>query len=549
MRILFIVPPQVTYEDFINPGYNFRVVHKKGGDFGRVLTDMPLAILSLSAYVKKYHAVESRCIDFNVLLNELDSYEYQGFKPFFMERIAKEAGFNPDVVCVTCLFTASLKSFLEVGDCCRLFFPKAKLLGGGGIPTTMYREIYQSSEAFDALCYGEGEKPLLGFLQAQDKKTYLRKTPAWITREKVLSGESYRFDFVEDLDEIPFGDYEILNTPRYGLSPTLGSYPVFEDKQLNFHYMTSRGCIYRCAFCAAHAVHGRKVRHHSIERVRQDLTRLRDEYGARIIVFQDDHFVWDRKHALDILGVVKELGLSQFIQSGFNVNAMDREFLTKYRETGGHQLVVPVESGSARVLKLMRKPQNLASVKKACELLRELDIYINVNMMIGFPGETKQDIEDARRFLPTLYANWFSLFIAAPLSGSEMYDTCLKKGYIKKDHIGVNYKKATLETEDFTADYIQEMHDTMNLELNFVYNSDFRLGEWAKALKGFENSIEAKNDHAIAYYYASKCYEHLGNGDKARRYMSEAERHLGGRPFWRKYAELFKIPITGVVNG
>ena len=62
----------------------------------------------------------------------------------------------------------------------------------------------------------------------------------------------------------------------------------------------------------------------------------------------------------------------------------------------------------------------------------------------------------------------------------------------------------------------------LNLELNFVENSDFRLGNYEMALKGFENAIRAKNDHALAYYYAAKCCEKLGDSEKAQRYMNSA---------------------------
>lgn len=78
----------------------------------------------------------------------------------------------------------------------------------------------------------------------------------------------------------------------------------------------------------------------------------------------------------------------------------------------------------------------------------------------------------------------------------------------------------------------------MNLDLNFVHNSDFQLGDYKMALKGFENAIKAKNDHAFAYYYAAKCYYELGENSKAGDYM-HAALTAANKPFWRKYIDMF----------
>ena len=78
-KILFIIPPNMTYNRFVNPGFNERVSIKKTGKYGTPITDMPLGVLSLSAYLKKHMEVEVRLIDFNVILNKLESFEFKSF--------------------------------------------------------------------------------------------------------------------------------------------------------------------------------------------------------------------------------------------------------------------------------------------------------------------------------------------------------------------------------------------------------------------------------------------------------------------------------------
>lgn len=544
-KILFIVPPHITFDSFINPSYNERIVTKKYGNYGSVLTDMPLGVLSLSAYLKKHTAAETKLVDFNIVLNKLEGFEFRSFAEFFRDFLSAQrwVDYAPSIIGISALFTPAYQNMLDIAQCCRDIFPGAVINAGGGLPTNMYREIFRDSTSFDALCYGEGEKPLLGLVEAIDKKEFLMNSRSWITRDKVENKQSFQHDFIEDLDEIPFYDYNICDTDEYGLNPAITAYASIDEKKQNFHVMTSRGCPHRCIFCSSHTVHGRTMRYYSVNRIREDFKRIRNQYGAKTVIFQDDHLMANKQRALEIIDIVKELQMTAVFQNSLALYALDRKVLEALKGAGVNQLLLSVESGSNRVLKeVMHKPLKLSIVKRVADDCRDLGIYTNVNILIGLPGETKQDIEDTRAFLKTIYGNWFLIFCANPLVGSEMFDISLKKNYLKGDYVGSDYKKAVVETEDFTAEYIQEMAYILNLELNFVENSDFRLGNYNMALKGFENAIRAKNDHAIAYYYAAKCYEKLGDAEKAQQYMNSAK-VAAEKPFWRRYVDVFNIPI------
>ena len=543
-KILFILPPHISFDNFINPSYNERTVLKKSGKYGSVLTDMPLGVLSLSAYVKKYSAAETRLVDFNTVLNKMESFEFPSFTELFHDFLSEKKwiDYAPDIIGISALFTPSYQNMLDIAQRCRDIFPNTLIIAGGGVPTNMYKEIFRDSMCFDALCYGEGEKPLLGLTKADDRFEYLKHHSSWITREKVENGQSFQHDFIEDLDEIPFYDYEILNTDDYGLNPAITAYASIGEKKQNFHVMTSRGCTHHCCFCSSHTVHGRMMRYYGIGRVREDFMRLRDQYGAKTIIFQDDHLMSDKQRAFEIIDIIKELKMTAVFQNGLSLYALDRKMLEALKSAGVHQLLLSVESGSERVLKeVMHKPLNLSIVKQVADDCRELDIYTNVNILIGLPGETKQDIEDTRSFLRTISPNWFRINIATPLVGSEMFDICIKNNYLKGNYIGCDYKKAVVGTEEFTAEYIQEMAYLLNLELNFVENSDFRLGNYEMALKGFENAIRAKNDHAFAYYFAAKCCMMQGSDEKYKDYKAKYEEIMETSAFWRAYAEQFGL--------
>ncbi len=549
-KILFIIPPYISYDSYVNPGFNEREVIKKSKNYGSVVTDMPIGLLSLSAYLKKNTSVEVKLIDFNIALTKMKSFEYNSFSEMFHNVLSSKewVDYDPNIIGISTLFTSSYHNMIEIGKLERIIFPNSLIISGGGVPTNMYKKIFSDSSCFDALCYGEGEKPLLGLVEAIDKKEFLRNNPSWITRENIENKESFKHDFIVNLDEIPFYDYDLLNKEEYGLNPTISSYASFDEKSL-FHVTTSRGCPHHCCFCSSHTVHGREMRYHSLNRVRDDLVRLREQYGVKMIGIQDDNFMIDRQRASKIIDITKELDLKVFFQSGLALYSLNRKMLETLKSAGIDQLVLAVESGSERVLKeIMHKPINLPMIKQVVTDCRELGIETDVNVLIGLPGETKKDMEDTRGFLKTLDATWFRTYIATPLVGSEMFDICMKNNYLKGDYLSCDFKNAVIETEDFTTEYIKEKAYSLNLELNFVGNNDFRLGNYDIAMKGFENTIKVKRDHAFAFYFAAKCCKMLNLDGKYLDYKVKYEKIIERSAFWKNYVNQFGlVPLEETV--
>jgi anaerobic magnesium-protoporphyrin IX monomethyl ester cyclase len=548
-KILFIVPPNIEYNDFVNPPINVKSVQKQSRYYGVLITEIPLGILSLVSYVKKYSKgeVDFKLIDFNIVLNKLRKFEHKSFKVFFHDFLKKEIEENssPDIIGISSLFAPTYKSMLEIAKSCREISPQSIIIAGGGVPTNLGKEIFAESKDFDALCNGEGEKPLLDLVNAENKIENLENNSSWITQNKIKCWKnrySYTNNMIENLDEIPSYNYNLLDLEGYRINPTILSYNFIENKRDGFPLMTSRGCPHHCCFCSSHSVHGRKMRYYSLKRVRADIIDLKDKYNAKVIIFQDDHFMSDEQRALNILDILREFQLTAFFPNSLALYALKRKMLEALKNVGVNQLVLSIESGSERVLReIMHKPLRMSIVKQVVDDCRSLNIYSDINLLIGLPGENKLDIEEERAFLKKIDANWFRINVATPLVGSEMFDICVKHKYFKGDYLECNYKRAMIETEDFTREYIQEMAYLMNLELNFVHNSDFRLGNYAVALRGFETAIKARNDHAFAYYYASKCYEKLGDIERAREYYDKAIKCIAENSFWRNYVEMFNI--------
>ena len=544
-KILFIVPMHISFESFLSPGSNSRSLKKGGRQFNSLSTDLPIGVMSLSAYVKANASVETRLIDFNAEINALDDFTFDNYEDC-VEFFYRSLAFQPDIVGVSSLFSPSFNNFMTSGEVARRVWPDSLVIGGGNIPTNGYQDILinRSADFFDALCYGEGEKALLGLVQSDDPIEYFRTSTSWVTRDKITSDALWfpKHDFIENLDEIPFLDYDICDLKKHAINQNLSSFHSVENPR-GFHIMTSRGCPFLCTFCASHKTHGRKMRYYSLGRVEEDLRRLVADYDANTVVFQDDHLMADKERVYQILGFVGDLKLNSLYQNGLTLYALDRPMLEAFFKAGVRHLVLPVESGSEKVLKeQMRKPLKMKISERVALDCRDLGIYTNVNIIVGMPGETRADFEDSRRNLLNVHGNWFNIACASPLVGSEMHEIAEASGYIAGDTFGADYHVATINTPDFSAQDVQAFQYDLNLELNFVSNNDLRYGEWETALLGFENVIRLRPDHAFALFYAGlarfkiseRPYEDMING-----YLSNAS-----SPFWTPYVRKFLLPTN-----
>ena len=543
-KVLFLVPPTIDFQKFKNPPIYVRALPKKDGLYGSVLTDMPLGVLALSAYIKKHCDVVVDVIDFNVPLNKVDEFPYDNFFDFFKDYISKHVSenFTPTLIGISTLFRTSYTNMMDIARACKELFPDQLIFAGGGVPTNMYDKIFKETSDIDIMLFGEGERALAGYINSNDKAKFLQDYPCIITREKVDNKTVFVHDFIDDLDEIPLYDYGMLDLSDYRLNPTISAYPGMDSSKPHVTFMSSRGCPFLCTFCSAHSVHGRKMRYYSLDRVKEDIRILQEEFGTETIIFQDDHFMADKKRVHEILAYMRERGMTAFFPNALTLYALDRPMLEALQGVGVKVMIMAVESGSQRVLKeVMKKPLNQKIQRQVFKDCRELGIDTDVNIIIGMPGEKKEDIEDARKFLKELYGTWFRIYAAVPLEGSDMYKEAVAKGYLTDGYINGDFKKAVIETEDWTSEYIQHACYSLNLDLNFITNSEMRVGNYERALKEFENTISVKDDHAFAYYFASKCHEKLGNYEKAVEYDKKFTDIMEVSEFWRDWAAEFNF--------
>ena len=177
-NILFLIPMHITMDSFLNPGDNTRAYPKADGKYyDNPRTDLPLGPLSMSAYLKKFSNVNVKLIDFNVELIHVKEFKYEFFYDYCYDFLTS-IDFKPDIVGVSSLFSPSFDNFMDCGRSSKNLWPNSLVIGGGNIPTNDYQYIYQELKCdfFDALCFGEGEKPLKELILSKDRKNLFNQS-------------------------------------------------------------------------------------------------------------------------------------------------------------------------------------------------------------------------------------------------------------------------------------------------------------------------------------------------------------------------------------
>ena len=514
-KILFIVPPCIAISELIPD--ESRTFSSK------IRKEVPMGALSLATYIERYTQAEVTILDLNLqfyeLVNEKKIDRINTPEKIIKNYICQLKDEKYDFCGISAIFSPTFGYLSIISDIVKEVFPKAIITAGGGVPSNLMRETFTDCPNIDIISYGEGEIAISGFINSENEQEYLEKSPSLVTREKMDNGFQYSFEFVENLDEIPPLDFSLIEFEKY--SGHVHSQTA--QKVISVPLMFSRGCPFNCCFCASHSVHGKRVRYNSLERIKADIKLFVEKYDVNTITVWDDNFFVDKDQAINLLDFFLELDLTVEFVNGFPVYQMDDEMARYLKLSGIDVVTLAIESGNPRVLNdIIHKPLRLEMVPKAIQSLRKYDIYIKGLFVIGFPGETLDDIQITMDFIHNSELNWIDIFIASPLPGSELYDICKSGDYFKNSVLDVNgFWSGNIETEHFKSEEIEEIQVYNTIKKDFVNNLDMQNENWERALINFEYVINANHRNPFAYYYAAKAAKKIDRLEKAAKYYDE----------------------------
>ena len=234
-------------------------------------------------------------------------------------------------------------------------------------------------------------------------------------------------DFLTDkaLDALPFPAWDLFPLENYW-SLHFAHGPLSARRYLPL--LTSRGCPYPCGFCVVPATNNQKWRPRSPINVVDEIEYFGKTLGVQEFHIEDlDPTISDsriREICTEILR--RDLGVTWKIAAGTKVETMrDEETIDLMAKAGCRYISISPETGSPRLLKLMRKPFNLEHAVRLVKRMNQVGVRSQACFVLGYPGETEEDLRmtwNLVRDLTRVGVDEIALFIVTPVPGSSIYE-------------------------------------------------------------------------------------------------------------------------------
>jgi len=289
----------------------------------------------------------------------------------------------------------------------------------GGIHPSLLPKQCLESEYIDYIIIGEGEETIIDFTDKFRNKRSLEDVSGLGYKNRGEITINPKRPFIKNLDQYPL-DFSLIDLEKY----------IFKLDKYNrvIAYKSSRGCPFDCAFCYNKEFNQNRWRAWSIERVVEDINFLKNKYKIEAVKFYDDNFFVDKKRALEIL---KTINLPSHTE--VRIDAIDEELAQKLKEFGSFDLLIGMESGSNKILKLINKQITVDDIVKAVKILAKNRLKASYSTMVGLPGETEEEFNSTIDLMYQTYKMHpqagFTMGAYLPYPGSKLYQFSLEQGF------------------------------------------------------------------------------------------------------------------------
>ncbi len=334
-------------------------------------------------------------------------------------------------------------------------FPNKQIVVGGPLPMSN-PELFMQTGDVDAVFTCEGEEALFEYVTAKNQEAvkgiYLR------------NGSEYRFtgerDWIQNLDSLPFPAFHKVDITKYNGIPK-------RERPIS-SMLTSRGCPYSCIFCS-HSM-GKKWRPRSPENVVREIEWQVKEFGVKEICIYDDNFSLDKHRAERIcdLLIEKRVPIKLQFANGLRADNLDTDLLEKLKRAGTWLIGLAPETGNPEVMEKIKKGFNHSQVVEARRACRRLGIKTFGFFMIGFPFETRKEIEETIQFAKELDCEIVEFNKVIPYAKTELFDLIAHSVQLDKNPL--------LETQSYHEGEIRthKVGDLSPVEVRNLIRSAYR---------------------------------------------------------------------------
>lgn len=416
-----------------------------------------------------------------------------GMTPERLREYLTKGGY--DIVGISSNFTPQTRMALEVARIAKEVNPQILVIAGG-VNARALADRFLNSGWIDAVVLTEGEKIIVDLVRAWQQNTSLEGVRGI---KYLRAGLPVTCPVTPDListtlDDLPLPAWDLLPFQKYDEINSTHSSIAPSQRRRYAPIMTSRGCPFQCKYChiskdkEPNSISGDvgTLRLKSIDRVMLEVEILKN-LGVTQLYIEDDSLLARKSRIKDIFQHLTGLGMKISDINGVNLIHFaipssdgrlkpDIEYLEIMKEAGFEEIVFPVESGNQRILNTYASGKLQLDRFDVVELTREavkLGLTCPVNLMIGFPDETKAEMNETVELAKKLIdagARHVTFFIPIPFPGSKLYRMAVDGGHLSADFDPdmMNWKNAVMKNTTVPPEEVMAFRDwaweTVNTE-------------------------------------------------------------------------------------
>ncbi|MBF0323969.1 MAG: B12-binding domain-containing radical SAM protein [Alphaproteobacteria bacterium] len=364
---------------------------------------------------------------------------------------------KPDIIGISAT-TPMINQLRDITVLARDISPDIVLVGGGAHPSAMPYETMMESH-LDIICAGESD---YSFAEVCDGMAPADIKGIWYRNGDQVLSTGLRAP-IENLDDLPMPAWELYDPEDYKkISRLICRRPPITMAEF------SRGCVFKCDFCASKVTMHQGYRKKSPERCADEVERMY-QLGFREFMLADDIFTSDQKWAVEVCEAIsrRKVDMIWAASNGIRVESADDRLFNAMRRAGCYRVSFGFETGNDEVLRLFGKGgrASIEQGKAAVQMARRAGIDTTGFFMLGLSPDTEETMLDTIEFARQLPLDMMKFGVSIAFPGTKMYNDYVSSGLVRS----FNWDEYFIYTDEPLFSHKNLTYDTIKQYMALAY--------------------------------------------------------------------------------